>query len=206
MQLPQNVEFSDSLFCFLCQTVRVWIFPLNGGRSSSFLGKTLRNTETLAFAVLEAQPMDTPRISHKLFFAFFLCALVQVPASASVPLRQQTVRCPYNHVYISTVSLMKVCPEWKRLGNWSIERPNGDWLYVVSALSPETTKQFPGFRSATSVYFSPSSLMGMRMEGARTSVERVFTESGRYKMYFSENDETEPDSTTSVWIYVQFSK
>ena len=48
--------------------------------------------------------------------------------------------------------------------------------------------------------------MGMRMEGARTSVERVFTESGRYKMYFSENDETEPDSTTSVWIYVQFSK
>jgi hypothetical protein len=136
--------------------------------------------------------------------AIFLLSASQVPTCHSADPTTQYPLCQEMQSAIYITSIVPVCADWRRFGSWSIERPNGDWLYIVSVFSPETTGQFPDFRTAAVVSFSPKSLLGLRFKGGRAVIERVFTVTGVYRMYFAENIETESDSTGSIWVKVFF--
>jgi hypothetical protein len=112
--------------------------------------------------------------------------------------------CAPTTLTVTPNSVVPLCAKWRSLGNWAVKRPDGTWLYVVGHMATTTSRQFPAYRTGHGIYFRPAVLQGQRSGSTDSVSEPVFTAEGRYRLYFAENVETESDSTTSLWVDIQY--
>jgi len=117
---------------------------------------------------------------------------------------QPSEACAQTTLTVTPNSVVPLCAKWRLLGNWAVERPDGTWLYVVGPMATTTSRQFPAYHTGHGIYFRPAVLQGQRSGSTDSISEPVFIAEGRYRMYFAENMETEPDSTTSLWVDIQY--
>ncbi len=88
--------------------------------------------------------------------------------------------------------------------NFSIETPNGDWFVLQDSQANIELMPQAQFDSSTRIELVLADIKGTTWRSSVRAEEIIFKISGKYKIYFADNLETEPENTFSFMQEITF--
>ncbi len=90
--------------------------------------------------------------------------------------------------------------------NFAIQAPTGQWFVLQEADEAIEIMPQAQFEAMQQLEFEIKRLQGVTWKEGRKVTEQVFSQPGRYTIYFADNLETEPENTFSFQKIVHYTR